>query len=107
MEDAAKGSGLDEAAGSLRDMKNLTSKKALGLDALDRAAERFEKWDPKKPTPRTTAQPDPATPRAQTPTPQSAATPAAAEAPATSEPAAAPAGQRRLRAVRRSDMKDD
>jgi sec-independent protein translocase protein TatB len=49
MEDAAKGSGLDEASNSIRDLKSLTSKKSLGLDALDRAAERFEKWDPKIP----------------------------------------------------------
>ncbi|WP_265502688.1 Sec-independent protein translocase protein TatB [Paracoccus beibuensis] len=105
MEDAAKGSGLDEAAGSLRDMKNLASKKALGLDALDRATERFEKWDPKLPTPRKTVQRDPALPRAETPTPQSAATPAAAPPAATAD--GAPPAQRRLRAVRRSDMKDD
>ncbi|MGR3399121.1 MAG: Sec-independent protein translocase protein TatB [Paracoccus sp. (in: a-proteobacteria)] len=106
MEDAAKGSGLDEAAGSLRDMKNLTSKKALGLDALDRATERFEKWDPKLPTARKTAQRDPATPRAETPAPQAAATPAAAP-PAATDAAPAQASPRRLRAVRRSDMKDD
>ncbi|MFC0200517.1 Sec-independent protein translocase protein TatB [Paracoccus rhizosphaerae] len=106
MEDAAKGSGLDEAAGSLRDMKNLTSKKALGLDALDRATERFEKWDPKLPTPRKSVQRDPSTPRAQTPAPQSAATPAAAS-PAATDAAPAQASPRRLRAVRRSDMKDD
>lgn len=60
MEDAAKTSGLDEATGSLRDMKALTSKKSLGLDALDRAADRFEKWDPKLPNrPTSDAQPDP------------------------------------------------
>jgi sec-independent protein translocase protein TatB len=120
MEDAAKGSGLDEAAGSLRDMKNLTSKKSLGLDALDRATERFEKWDPKLPTPRKAAQRDPAAPRAGAPaaaparTPGSAATPAsagpsmaAAPAPGAQAPASAPEGQRRLKAVRRTDMKDD
>lgn len=59
MEDAAKGAGLDEATGSIRDLKSLTSKKALGLDALDRAAERFEKWDPKLPDGRTVAKRDP------------------------------------------------
>lgn len=105
MEDAAKGSGLDEAAGSLRDMKNLTSKKALGLDALDRATERFEKWDPKMPTTRKTPQRDPAVPRAETPTPEAAATPASADPAPAANPA--PGAQRRLRAVRRSDMKDD
>lgn len=78
MEDAAKGSGLDEASKSLRDLKNVTSKKSLGLDALDRAADRFEKWDPKRPQPprganRPVAQPDPAAPAA----PQGAPGPAA------------------------------
>ena len=68
MEDAAKGSGLDEAAGTLRDVKSLTSKKALGLDALDRAADRFEKWDPKRPQPKRTAlKPDPDAPAADAP----------------------------------------
>ena len=41
MEDAAKSTGLDEAGNALRDVKSLTSKKALGLDALERAAERL------------------------------------------------------------------
>ncbi|MDP5308895.1 Sec-independent protein translocase protein TatB [Paracoccus spongiarum] len=111
MEDAAKGSGLDEAAGSLRDMKTLTSKKALGLDALDRAAERFEKWDPKLPDTRARAVPDPgATPRpagdGATPAslpPQPGAAPAAGAA----DTAAPATAARRLHAVRRSDRKDD
>lgn len=134
MDDAAKGSGLDEAAGSLREMKSLTSKKALGLDALDRAAERFEKWDPKRPDDRTKAPKDPGTP----PKPADAGvTAASASAASTSDTAAqdapagtaqasdaggsgdehaatpppdtegeAGAGKRRLHAVRRSDMKD-
>lgn len=106
MEDAAKGSGLDEAANSLRDVKNLTSKKSLGLDALDRATEKFEKWDPKRPTPRTDAPkapvPDPAAPA-----PRQAATPDAAVPAAASEAPAPEAPQRQLHAVRRSDMKDD
>lgn len=46
MEDAAKDSGLDEAT---RDLKSMTSKKGLGLDALDKAADAFEKWQPKVP----------------------------------------------------------
>jgi sec-independent protein translocase protein TatB len=44
MEDAANSTGLKETAD---DLKGLTSKKALGLDALDEAATAFEKWDPK------------------------------------------------------------
>ncbi len=59
MEDAAKSTGLDEAGNALRDVKSLTSKKALGLDALERAADRFEKWDPKIPARNGSAAPDP------------------------------------------------
>ncbi len=112
MEDAAKGSGLDEAANSLRDVKNLTSKKSLGLDALDRATEKFEKWDPKRPTPQKSAPmapvPDPAAP-APAPDVQTAVT---SDVAPVVEPQAAPASaseapQRQLHAVRRSDMKDD
>lgn len=51
MDDAAKESGVAETAKDLRDM---TSKKNLGLDALDSAAQKFEKWDPMK-TPPTAA----------------------------------------------------
>ncbi|MBP6677586.1 MAG: twin-arginine translocase subunit TatB [Paracoccus sp.] len=124
MEDAAKSTGLDEAGNALRDVKSLTSKKALGLDALDRAADRFEKWDPKMPARNSAAAPDPgqgtAVP-ADGASPASAALPAAAPAdsaplppaPAVQVPAAAPnpeaapeTGSRRLHAVRRSDTKD-
>ena len=45
MDEAAKQSGMDEAA---RDLKSMTSKKSLGLDALESAAAKFEKWDPAK-----------------------------------------------------------
>ncbi len=65
MEDAAKSSGLEDAAKTLKDVNSLTSKKALGLDALDRAAERFEKWDPLNPktdSASTSMKPDPAAP---------------------------------------------
>lgn len=111
MEDAAKGSGLDEAAGTLRDMKSLTSKKALGLDALDRATERFEKWEPGRPARHQDApKPDPAAPApsASVETPvagQPSAGAAAAPVAAPADPAPQNQG-RRLHAVRRSDMKD-
>lgn len=92
MEDAARTSGLDEAGKSLRDVKSMTSKKALGLDALDRAATSFEKWDPKRPTPRKTgATPDPAAPAAAASDPASPDLPAATKAPATPATAPAPA----------------
>lgn len=114
MEDAAKSSGLDEAAGSLRDVKSLTSKKALGLDALDRAADRFEKWDPKMPKANAGAIPDPGEAGAgdSGAVPASAATPASAAPVASVAAAPTPApdaepGKRRLRAVRRSDLNDE
>ncbi|MGB3314500.1 MAG: Sec-independent protein translocase protein TatB [Albidovulum sp.] len=47
MDDAAKETGVKETADELRAM---TSKKNLGLDALDKAASKFEKWDPAKPS---------------------------------------------------------
>lgn len=119
MEDAAKSSGLEEATKSLKEVNSLTSKKALGLDALDRAAERFEKWDPLAPTkdsPKNmSALPDPSAPVPATPPPAAPPRPAASnvEAPALPpapgvsaplQPAEEPApGQRRLHAVRRAD----
>lgn len=110
MEDAAKGSGLDEASNSIRDLKSLTSKKSLGLDALDRAAERFEKWDPKVPDTRAKAPRDPGA----TPKPAGDGVTAASAMPDTSGAGAgtddatpSARGTRRLHAVRRSDMKDD
>jgi len=57
MEDAAKDTGLDATA---TDLKNLTSKKSLGLDALEKATEKFEKWEPKLPG--TMKMPEPFTP---------------------------------------------
>lgn len=134
MEDAARSSGIDDAANTLRDVKDLTSSRKMGLDALDRAADRFEKWDPKVPSARAPARPDPAQPDPAQPDPAQpepvvplSPDPAMArspEAPRTAPPrtgaphpalpdADAPAhgtpapGRRQLKAVRRSDMKDD
>ena len=125
MEDASRSSGMDDAANSLRDLKSLTSKKSLGLDALDRAADRFEKWQPGKPAPAgkattgtAAAKPDPAAPapaKAQAAPPAATAPQPEAPSPDAPQPvadtAADPLSQpdppaRRLRAVRRSDMKD-
>ncbi len=47
MEQAAKESGVNEIAD---DLKKVTSPKAMGLDAVKSAADRFEKWDPLKNT---------------------------------------------------------
>ena len=109
MEDAAKGSGISEATKDLRDLKNLTSKKSLGLDALDRAATRFEEWDPRSSLDKAVRpRPDPAAPAAPADArPMDAPTvPAAMQA--ANEPAAAPMSDtsRRIAGVRRSDMKD-
>jgi len=121
MEDAAKSTGLDETGNALRDVKSLTSKKALGLDALERAADRFEKWEPKAPSASTRAVPDPgaaglAAGPAAGDGPSLASAPSDNPAAAGSGQGAAPAapvtaadpepGQRRLHAVRRSDTKD-
>lgn len=123
MEDAAKSAGLDEATKALKDVNSLTSKRALGLDALDRAAERFEKWDPMNPRDEAAssgAVPDPSAPA---PVTQAADLPAKPNAEPTAEATALPAapgikapriladdqggdtadGRRRLHAVRRSD----
>ena len=45
MEQAAKETGVKDVA---KDLKNVTSPKALGLDAVKSAADKFEKWDPIK-----------------------------------------------------------
>lgn len=113
MEDAARDSGLDEATKSLNDVRNLTSKRSLGVDALDRAADRFEKWDPKLPSARAPAKPDPA---ANGKAPADGLTAASAAPDTAAQPTHDPigadaqqddrSGQRRLHAVRRSDSKD-
>ena len=45
MEQAAKESGVSEAAA---DLKSMASPKGTGLDKVREAADRFEKWDPLK-----------------------------------------------------------
>ncbi|MBN2740573.1 MAG: twin-arginine translocase subunit TatB [Rhodobacteraceae bacterium] len=96
MEDAAQDSGLDEAAGSVRDLKKLTSKKALGLDALEKAADSFEKWNPKAPGSRAASAPLP-DPEAAPPTPapeKSAPAKPSVKKPAAKKPAKAPAAKK-------------
>lgn len=114
MEDAAKASGMQEATKELRDLQKLTSPKSMGLDALGRAADKFEKWDPLQPVREaTSAIPDPAAPKPASSVPapampNAAAAPAAQPSPtpaATGAPSAEPPqpGARRLHAVRRTD----
>ncbi|MEM9969964.1 MAG: twin-arginine translocase subunit TatB [Pseudomonadota bacterium] len=47
MEDAADESGMRETAANLKEM---TSPSKMGLDRLNQAADKFEKWDPTKPS---------------------------------------------------------
>ncbi len=94
MEDAAKDTGLDEAAGSVRDLKSLASKKSLGLDALEKATDAFEKWEPgRSESAKTSLKPDP---EAEPPKPEAAnpeASPAETAKPVTSKTASKPAAK--------------
>ena len=47
MEAAAKESGVKDVAD---DLKKISNPKSMGLDAVRNAADKFEKWDPMKPT---------------------------------------------------------
>lgn len=97
MEDAAKASGLEDAAKTLKDVNALGSKKTLGLDALERATERFEKWDPLNPR-------EEARQNGPLPDPSAPAVAPVAPAMVAAEPPGAPVeGRRQLHAVRRSD----
>ena len=89
---------------------------AMGIEALDRAADRFEKWDPKLPARNGSATPDPgqAAPAATDGQSPASAAPAGSgaampPAPGVSAPPVAAEhepGKRRLHAVRRSDTKE-
>lgn len=76
MESAADDAGVKDVA---KDLKNVTSAKSMGLDAVKGAASKFEAWDPMK---------------AAKPTPKPAATAAAAAGPATQALADAQAAKR-------------
>jgi len=54
MNDAADTAGVKDIAG---DLKNMTSPKSMGMDALNKAADSFEKWDPAKPKTKSTGKP--------------------------------------------------
>lgn len=59
MEQAAKDSGVNDVA---KDLKEATSAKAMGLDKVKEAADRFEKWDPIKNAAKPSAPPKPRDP---------------------------------------------
>jgi sec-independent protein translocase protein TatB len=52
MEAAADEAGVKDVA---KDLKNVTSARSMGLDAVKNAASKFEKWDPMKPAPKPAA----------------------------------------------------
>ena len=96
MEQAARDSGVDEVAKDLKDIKSATSPRAMGLDAVKSAADKFEKWDPLKNAAKPTAPPPkmpvpPPMPAAVPPTPAMAAA-AAEAAPTAAAPAKPPLG---------------
>lgn len=90
MEQAAKDSGVKDVADDLR---KVTSPKAMGLEAVKSAADKFEKWDPIKnaavPTKPLTPAPMPGATAAAAPA--AAATAAATGAEASEAASAAPA----------------
>lgn len=95
MEKAADEAGVKDVA---RDLKAVTSPKAMGLNAVKDAVDKFEKWDPiknaAKPTKPLVPVAMPATPALATATiPEAAAETEAAAAPAPSVPPAGPATQ--------------
>ena len=84
MDEAARQSGVTDVA---KDLKSATSAKAMGLDGLRTAADKFEKWDPIKNAAKPTVPLKPATPLTTTPMsmrPSSTQTAASATVPASS-----------------------
>lgn len=85
MESAADETGVKDVA---KDLKDATSARNLGLDAVKDAARKFEAWDPMKGTKPGTAAPAAAKPVAAAAAPATAASPT--EAPSAAAPAMGP-----------------
>jgi sec-independent protein translocase protein TatB len=87
MEQAAKDSGVKDVA---EDLRKVTSPKAMGLEAVKSAADKFEKWDPMKnaavPTKPLTPPPMPAAMTPAPTAPAAAVVPEAAPAATTAAP---------------------
>lgn len=82
MEQAAKESGVKDVAD---DIKSATSAKSMGLNKVKAAADRFEKWDPLKPSASSTLAPKPLVP-APIPATPAATTSAAGKVTSAPEP---------------------
>ena len=93
MDDAAKSTGLDEVRRDMNEIRDATSPRKLGINALEDAASKFEKWDPKSVLKPGSAAPATATAATASATPTLAAAPTTTT-PAATTPAAsaAPAG---------------
>lgn len=74
METAANEAGVKDVA---KDLKDATSSKAMGLDKVKAAADKFEKWDPMK----SSTPSKPAAPKSPAPGASAAAEPVAEEKP--------------------------
>lgn len=79
MESAADEAGVKDVA---KDLRNVTSPKSMGLDAVKSAASKFESWDPMKAAKSAAPKPDPAAPKPPAPdaVPKGPATQALADA---------------------------
>ena len=97
MEAAAKESGVNDVA---KDLRAVTNPKSMGLDAVRSAADKFEKWDPLKPTPAPAAAKAPLTPP-----PMPAVTPAVATGPATAALAESVAAKKAASAEKAAALK--
>jgi sec-independent protein translocase protein TatB len=64
MESAADEAGVKDVA---KDLRNATSPKSMGLDAVKSAASKFESWDPMKAAKSAAPKPDPAAPKPPAP----------------------------------------
>ncbi|WP_145104357.1 Sec-independent protein translocase protein TatB [Cereibacter sediminicola] len=95
MEAAADETGVKDV---VKDVKNVTSPRSMGLDAIKDAAERFEKWDPMKPQ---ASAPKPPAQAGTIPAAQAQQGPGAAAV--TAPAGAAPASQASAPADRKSD----
>jgi len=87
MEQAANEAGVADVA---KDLKNVTNPKAMGLNAVKDAVDKFEKWDPIKNAAKPTQPLKPGGPLVPPPMP---ATPAPAAVAAVSEAPATPAAE--------------